>query len=219
MGTYGLRVPASRVGVRAGCAGRLAPRAPRTVRTWYAYQPRPYRTYRAPYVPRTVRTAHRAYRAPRSPWPPRCSSCVPLRPPSYCRCFPLAGAAARRSACTLTRVEMTAALGSGSAPRPLLPQPWARASPLLLGSGPSLFEATRQPSSGRPKAEDLRPNPLTATPPPRASSSALRHARARRCSRGWPRHRTGWPPSAPTAPLAASRRPTTRASTPRCRPG
>ena len=57
---------------------------------------------------------------------------------------------------------MTAALGSGSAPRPLLPQPWARALPLLLGSGPSPFEATRQPSSGRPKAEDLRPKPLTA---------------------------------------------------------
>jgi hypothetical protein len=57
---------------------------------------------------------------------------------------------------------MTAALGSGSAPRPLLPRPRARALPLLLGSGPSPFEAIRQPSSGRPKAEDLRPNPLTA---------------------------------------------------------
>ena len=56
---------------------------------------------------------------------------------------------------------MTAALGSGSAPMPLLPQPWARALPLLLGSGPSRFEATRQPSSGPPKAADLRPNPLT----------------------------------------------------------
>ena len=62
---------------------------------------------------------------------------------------------------SLKRVEMTAALGSGSAPRPPLPQPWASALPLLLGSGPSPFEATRQPSSGRPKAEDLRPKPLT----------------------------------------------------------
>ena len=59
---------------------------------------------------------------------------------------------------------MTAALGSGSAPRPLVPQPWARALPLLLGSGPIPFEATRQPSSGRPKSEDLRPKPLTGTP-------------------------------------------------------
>ena len=66
-------------------------------------------------------------------------------------------------ASSLKRVEMTAALGSGSAPMPLLPQPWARALPLLLGSGPSPFEATRQPSSGRPKSEDLRPKPLTGT--------------------------------------------------------
>jgi hypothetical protein len=79
---------------------------------------------------------------------------------------------------------MTAALGSGSAPRPLLPQPWARALPLLLCSGPSPFKATRQPSSGRPKAEDLRPKPLTGTTPPctraptrsRASPSASSRA-------------------------------------------
>ena len=32
---------------------------------------------------------------------------------------------------------------------------------MFLGSGPSPFEATRQPSSGPPKAEDLRANPLT----------------------------------------------------------
>ena len=50
---------------------------------------------------------------------------------------------------------------SGSTTRLPLPQPWARALPLLLGSGPSPFEATRQPSSGRPKAADLRPKPLT----------------------------------------------------------
>ena len=31
----------------------------------------------------------------------------------------------------------------------------------MLGSGPSPFEATRQRSSGPPKAADLRPNPLT----------------------------------------------------------
>ena len=43
-----------------------------------------------------------------------------------------------------------------------------RALPLLLGSGTSPFEATRQPSSGPPKAADLRPNPLT-----QVSSGAL----------------------------------------------
>ena len=64
---------------------------------------------------------------------------------------------------TLKPVDTAAALGSGSAPLPPLPQPWARALPLLLGSGPSRFEATRQPSSGPSKAADLRPNPLTGT--------------------------------------------------------
>ena len=57
---------------------------------------------------------------------------------------------------------MAAALGSGSTTRPPLPQPWARALPLTLGSGPNPFEATRQPSNGRPETEDLRRNPLTA---------------------------------------------------------
>ena len=66
-----------------------------------------------------------------------------------------------KESCTLQPVETTAALGSGSTARPLLPQPWASAPPLLLGSGPSPFEATRQPSSGPPKAEDLRPTLLT----------------------------------------------------------
>jgi len=37
-------------------------------------------------------------------------------------------------------------------------------APLLLGSGPSQFEATRQPSKGRPETEDLRPDPLTGMP-------------------------------------------------------
>ena len=69
---------------------------------------------------------------------------------------------------------MTAALGSRSTARPLLPQPWASALTLLLGSVPSPFEATRQPSNGRPETEDLRPNPLTGTP-----SSRARAARAR----------------------------------------
>ena len=32
--------------------------------------------------------------------------------------------------------------------------------PLFLGSGPSPFEATRQPSKGPPEAADLRPNLL-----------------------------------------------------------
>ena len=61
---------------------------------------------------------------------------------------------------------MTGALGSGSTTRPPLSQPWARALPLLLGSGPSPFEATRQPSKGRPETEDLRSNPLTGKPEP-----------------------------------------------------
>ena len=33
--------------------------------------------------------------------------------------------------------------------------------PLVLGSAASPFESTHQPSSRPPKAEDLRPNPLT----------------------------------------------------------
>ena len=64
---------------------------------------------------------------------------------------------------TLKPVDTAAALASGSTTRPPLPQPRARALPLLLGSGPSPFEATRQPSSGPAKAADLRPNPLTGT--------------------------------------------------------
>ena len=31
-------------------------------------------------------------------------------------------------------------------------------APLLLGSGPGPFEATRQPSKGRPETEDVPPN-------------------------------------------------------------
>ena len=58
---------------------------------------------------------------------------------------------------------MTAALGSGCAPLPSLPQPRPRAPRLILDSALSRFEATRQPSSGPPKAADLRPNPLTGT--------------------------------------------------------
>ena len=60
-------------------------------------------------------------------------------------------------------VDTAAARGSSSAPLPFLAQPRARAPPLLLGSGRSPFEATRQPSSGRPGTEDLRPNPLAVT--------------------------------------------------------
>jgi hypothetical protein len=52
---------------------------------------------------------------------------------------------------TLKPVETTAPLGSGSAPRPLLPQPRPRAAHLLLGSGPSRFEATSQPSVALPR--------------------------------------------------------------------
>ena len=60
-------------------------------------------------------------------------------------------------------VDTAAALASGSTIRPPLPQPWASALPLLLGSGSSRFDAMSQPSSGPPKAEDLRPDPRTGT--------------------------------------------------------
>ena len=63
----------------------------------------------------------------------------------------------------LKPVDTAAALASGSTTRPPLSQPWARVLPLFLGSGPSPFEATRQPSKGRPETEDLRSNPLTGT--------------------------------------------------------
>ena len=46
-------------------------------------------------------------------------------------------------ACTPRRVDTAAALASGSAPRPPLPQPWARAPRLILASGPSRFESSR----------------------------------------------------------------------------
>ena len=58
---------------------------------------------------------------------------------------------------------MAATLGSGSAPLPSLKKPRARVFPLVLGSAASPFEATRQTSSGPPKAADLRPKPRTGT--------------------------------------------------------
>ena len=73
----------------------------------------------------------------------------------------------------LKPVDTAAALASGSAPLPFLPQPWARVLPLVLGSAASPFEAALQPSNGPTKAEDLRRNPLTGTPSrgPRAPTS------------------------------------------------
>ena len=55
------------------------------------------------------------------------------------------------------------ALASGSTTRPALSQPWARVLAFFLGSGLSPFEATHQPSKGRPEAENLRPKPPTGT--------------------------------------------------------
>ena len=52
---------------------------------------------------------------------------------------------------------MAATLGSGSAPPPSMPQPRPRAPRFILGSAPSRFEATLQPSSGPPKAADCAP--------------------------------------------------------------
>ena len=46
---------------------------------------------------------------------------------------------------------------------PPLPQPWVRVLLLVLGSAASRFEATSQPSSGPPKTEDVRVNPLAGT--------------------------------------------------------
>jgi hypothetical protein len=89
---------------------------------------------------------------------------------------------------SLWPVETAAALGSGSDPLPSLPQPRPRAPlPLILGSGPSLLEAIRLPSSG--KAEDLLANPLadgherrselissrSNTPPSRSETPPSRH--------------------------------------------
>ena len=54
----------------------------------------------------------------------------------YLLCLPVA------LALYMERVEMTAAVGSGRTARPSLPQLSARVLRLVLGSGPSPFEAT-----------------------------------------------------------------------------
>ena len=82
----------------------------------------------------------------------------------------------------LKPVDTAAALGSGSAPRPLLPQPRPRAPRLLLGSAPSRFEATRQPSSGRPETEDLRPKPLTGMVDEKLRDEAIAKVRSSLCA-------------------------------------
>ena len=74
---------------------------------------------------------------------------------------------------------MTAALGSGCAPLPSLPQPRRRAPRLVLGSAPSRFEATRQPSSRPPKAADLRPNPRTGVVKAQADAASRRGPQVR----------------------------------------
>ena len=99
---------------------------------------------------------------------------------------------------TLKHVDTAAALAGGSTTRPLLSQPWARALPLLLVSGPSQFKATSQPSKGPPETEDRRPKPLTGTP-----------------STGGP---AGWPPPtrSVTCAAAAGCVPTSRSQRPLC---
>ena len=83
-------------------------------------------------------------------------------------CLPTQASAGRRGRTSShrhrKRVEMSTALASGSAPLPSLPQPRSRAPRLILGSAPSRFEASRQPSSGPTKAAYLRPNPLAGPP-------------------------------------------------------
>ena len=59
---------------------------------------------------------------------------------------------------SLKRVEMTAALGSGGAPLPSLPQPRPRAPRPILVSGPSRFHPPAALQCA-PMAADLRPNP------------------------------------------------------------
>ena len=71
--------------------------------------------------------------------------------------------------CTSALLDGSPYLSSGLTRRPPSPaatfatQLRARALPILLGSGPSPFNATCQPSSGPAEAADLRPNPLTGT--------------------------------------------------------
>ena len=84
----------------------------------------------------------------------------------------------------LKPVDTEAALASGNTTRPPLPQPWARVLPLLLGSGPSRFEATRQPSSGPTKAADLRPIPPTGIYAGRHHSASPKAVEAW-SARGW----------------------------------
>ena len=89
---------------------------------------------------------------------------------------------------TLKRVEMMAALGSGSAPPPSLPQPRPRATRWILGSAPTRFEATSQPSSGPPKATSRHPLQELLKPRRRKglrwSPSSLRPASWTRAWRG-----------------------------------
>ena len=75
-----------------------------------------------------------------------------------------------------------------------LPQPRARAArPLLLGSGPSPFEASRQPSKGRPESEDPRPDvparrykfePIVAYLTSKGAPGAAAGSKAERSARG-----------------------------------
>ena len=94
----------------------------------------------------------------------------------------LSSSGPRFSRVPLAPADTAAALASGSDPLPPLPQPWARVLPLLLGSA-SPFEATSQPSSGPPKAADLRPEPRTGAPRARRRP-CLRPAQAPRWSPG-----------------------------------
>jgi hypothetical protein len=102
---------------------------------------------------------------------------------------------------TLKRVEMTAALGSGSALPPSLPQPRPRAPRVILSSSPSRFEATSQPSNGPPTATGLRPNPLTGTSTTARASRSRTTNRSRTsapsCARPPTTSASGWPTTPP----------------------
>ena len=106
----------------------------------------------------------------------------------------LSSSGPRFSRATLAPVDTAAALASGSAPLPSLPQPWASALPLLLGSP---FEATRQPYSGLPRLRICAP---TRSQVPLEPDAARAPGRPKRRG-GAPGGRSARPMSAPERAL------------------
>ena len=106
-----------------------------------------------------------AWRSDREPGPPARARSI---------CTWTRGTRRSRGGSTLKPVDTAAALGSSSAPLPFLPQPRARAPPLLLGSRRSPFVVTRQPLKATPR---LRICALTRSQvPARLRERPLAHA-------------------------------------------